>query len=55
MKSVTTGFPFVEDYANYLLETFIAESVRDDKTVDFHEEGFANALMALKNLTPPCN
>lgn len=44
-----------EDYANYLLETFIAESVRDDKTVDFHEEGFANALMALKNLTPPCN
>ena len=43
-----------EDYANYLLETFLAESVRDGGTVHFHEEAFASALRTLKNMTFPC-
>ena len=40
-------------YANALLEGFISESARDNETIDFHTESFANALLALNELILP--
>ncbi|MEG0513215.1 MAG: hypothetical protein RR653_10940 [Clostridia bacterium] len=42
-----------KDYANYLLETYIAEAGKEDGFLDFHEETFVNALTALKSVTLP--
>lgn len=48
------GKPFTKvEYANALLEAFIAESTFNSEAIDFHSEAFASALLTLKNMTLP--
>lgn len=42
-----------KDYANYLLETYIAEYARKGKALRFRDEAFINTLTALKHLALP--
>ena len=42
-----------EQYTDALLQAFIAESLRDEGTIDFHHQAFADALLILKNAVLP--